>query len=350
MASKKKKHRAALIGCGRIGSLLEDDPLRGKPASHAGALTAHPKTRIVAACDINPEALKAFSKRWRAPSLYEDYRLLLDKEDIDIVSVAAWTEHHCQIVLEAVKAGVKGIYCEKPIALNMNQARKMVKACDKYRVAMVIGHERRWDARYVTIRNMLESGDLGELKSITGYALGSAVPRLSRRKFGGGPMFHDGTHLVDLFRFFGGDIKSVTGFADRPFGEKFIENTVFGMVRFRQGASGQIIGGGERGYFHFEIDIQTDKARVILGNHTSRLFVTETSSRYTGFKELKEIPFPENGEDQNAFVGGIDDLIKEMETGQTSKSSGRDGYKALEIITALYKSAGNGGLPVNLPL
>ncbi len=350
MAGKRKKYRAALIGCGRIGALLEDDPLRGKPASHAGALAAHPKTAIVAGCDINPKALKAFGKRWRVRRLYEDFRLLLDKEDIDIVCVAAWTEHHSKIVLEAAKAGVKGIYCEKPIALNMNQARKMIKACDKYGVAMVIGHERRWDGRYVTIRDMLESGDLGELKSVTGYALGSAAPKLSRRKFGGGPMFHDGTHLVDLFRFFGGDIKSVVGFANRPFGEKFIENTVFGMVKFKQGASGLIIGGGERGYFHFELDIQTDKARVILGNHTSRLFVTETSPRYTGFKELKEIPFPERGAVVNPFVGGIESLIKEIETGQTSKSSGKDGYKALEVITALYKSAGNGGAPVKLPL
>ncbi|VAX23548.1 hypothetical protein MNBD_NITROSPINAE01-1906 [hydrothermal vent metagenome] len=347
-----KVYKVAIIGCGRIASLLEDDPLRGKPASHSGAYHAHHKTKIIAGCDIDPDNLKAFGKRWKVKALYDDYRELLEREKPDIISVTTWTESHSEIVTHAAKSGnVKGIYCEKPIAINLTQAKRMIRTCKKHNVAMVVGHERRWDGRYQIIRNMLHSGALGEVKSMTGYALGGSPPKLSRKKFGGGPMFHDGTHLVDLFRFFGGDVESVTGFDERPFGNKCVESTAVGLIRFKNGATGLIIGGGERDYFHFEIDIHTNKARVVLGNHTAELYMAEPSKRYSGFTELTKRPFPAvNGHGVNAFVGGVADLIKEIETGERSISSGQDGYKALEIITALYKSASNGKAPIELPL
>ncbi len=347
----KKIYRAAIIGCGRIASLLEDDPLRGKPASHAGALSAHSRTRIVAGCDIDPDRLKTFGLRWGVKKLYTDYNEMFEKERLDIVSVALWTHLHSDAVISAARSGkVKGIYCEKPIAVNLPQAKRMLKACEENRVAMVVGHERRWDRRYQVIRQMLSDGELGELRSITGYVLSSEWPKISRRKYGGGPMFHDGTHMVDLFRYFGGEVTSVTAQEERMHGENSVESSVTATLNFANGATGQITGGGRRDYFHFELDAQTDKSRVIIGNHGEQLFTTGQSERYTGFHELGQVPFPETGIAINPFVGGVADLIREMETGKKSSSSGEDGYKALEIITAMYRSAKKGGVPVKLPL
>lgn len=333
-----------------MGSLLEDDPLRGKPASHAGAFAAHPKTTIAAGCDINPENLEKFGERWGTRRLYSCYREMIGRERPDIVSVATWTESHAEIVIHAAESGVRGIYCEKPIALATPEAKEMIRACEENGAALVIGHERRWDPRFRVIRDMLSAGRLGALRSITGYTLSLAPPKLSREKHGGGPMFHDGTHLVDLFRFFAGEAGCVIGIEDRPHGESWVENTALGLVVFESGAKGLILGGGERDYFHFEIDIHTDTARVILGNHTHRLYMTKPSGRFTGFKELERVPFPDTGPAVNPFVGGVSDLIERMETGKTPISSGYDGYKALEMIEALYESAGNGRSPVPLPL
>ncbi|HEB73431.1 MAG TPA: Gfo/Idh/MocA family oxidoreductase, partial [Nitrospirae bacterium] len=250
----------------------------------------------------------------------------------------------------AAESGVKGIYCEKPVALNLKQARGMIRACEKNNVALVVGHERRWDARFRIIRDMLNNGELGKLSSITGYTLSSRPPKLSRRKHGGGTMFHDGTHLVDLFNFFAGDPEYVIGLADRPYGKGYVESTALGIIGYKNGVRGMILGGGERKYFHFEIDIQTDSSRILLGNHISELYMSSQSERYTGFTELKKVPFPNGLSHVNAFIGGVTDLIHEMETGETSISCGRDGYKALETIFALYRSAGKGGALVKLPL
>ncbi len=346
----KKTFKVGIIGCGRMASILEDDPLRGKPATHAGAFSSHPGAKIVSGCDINPKRLKAFGKRWGVKKLYNDYRAMLEREKLDIVSVAAWTELHAKMVVDAAESGVKGIYCEKPMAVNLTQAKRMMRACKKNNVAMVVGHERRWDGSYRVIHDMLNAGELGKLRSITGYMLTGKPPKLSRRKYGGGPMFHDGTHLIDLFLYFGGAAEYVVGLEDRQFGDKFVEHTALGMIRFENGANGLILSGGERRYFHFELDIQTDSARAILGNHTSELYMAGKSKRYTGFTELEKVPFPAVAEGKNSLVGGIDDLVEQMNSGRVPVSSAIDGYKALEVILALYKSAGNGRAPVKLPL
>jgi len=347
---KRKVYRVGVVGCGRIGSLLEEDPLRGKPATHAGAFAQCPATAIAAGCDIDQERLALFGERWGVARRHPDYRRMMENEKLDIVSVASWTETHAGVVAAAVAAGVKGIYCEKPIAVNLAEAKRMIKMCEKAGVAMVVGHERRWGRRFRVIRDMLRSGELGRLRSVTGYMLASAPPRLSRRKYGGGTMFHDGTHLVDLFRFYAGDAQSVIAIEDRPHGRRHVENTAMGIIDFKDGVKGFILGGGEREYFHFEIDIQTDSARVLLGNHTAELYRTAPSKQFTGFAELERAPFPNGGPEVNPFVGGVEDLIREMETGEPSISGGWDGYKALETITAIYRSAGRGGAPVRLPL
>jgi predicted dehydrogenase len=349
-AKKRGQYRVAIVGLGRIASSLEDDPLRGKPCTHAGAFALHPKTKIVAGCDINAERASAFGKRWGVKKVYSDHREMIAREKPDIVSVATWTETHAKIVVDCADAGVKGIYCEKPVAVNLKQAREMIKACETNGVAMVVGHERRWDARHQALRAALLAGELGELRSMTGYMLTGAWPKLSRRIYGGGPVFHDGTHMVDLFRFFAGDAAFVTAIEDRPHGKSSVENTVTGIIEFKNGARGLLIGGGERRYFHFELDIQTDRARAVMTNHLSELYMAGASKYYTGFTELERAPFPSAGEAVNAFVGGVSDLVAQMETGAPPLSSVHDGYKALEIIIALYRSAGKGGARVKLPL
>ena len=111
-----KKFKIGIVGCGRIGSILEEDPLRGKPCTHAGGFSALPTAQLSAGCDIDPERLQKFGKRWNVTQLYSDYQDMLNKESLDIVCIATWTPLHAKMTLKAAEAGVKGIFCEKPIA------------------------------------------------------------------------------------------------------------------------------------------------------------------------------------------------------------------------------------------
>ena len=136
-----KKYKIGIIGCGRIGSLLEEDPLRGKPCTHAGGFSALPASHLSAGCDIDTDRLEKFGKRWNVTQLYSDYQDMLNKESLDIVCIATWTPLHAKMTLKAAEAGVKGIFCEKPIAINLKQARDMVRVCQEKNISLIINHE-----------------------------------------------------------------------------------------------------------------------------------------------------------------------------------------------------------------
>ncbi|GJL79353.1 MAG: oxidoreductase [Nitrospinaceae bacterium] len=343
-----KKLTAGIIGCGRIGSLLEEDPLRGKPCTHAGGFTSLPSVKLTAGCDIDASRLKKFGKRWGVDRLYTDYRELLNQESPDIVCIATWTHLHASMVIEAARSGVKGIFCEKPLSIDLSEGRKMVRACEKNAVPLIINHERRWDPHYQKAKSIIDSGKIGEVRTIIGNALSWKPPKIPVDSHGGGALFHDGTHLTDLFLFFGGPMDWVSGHEVRPHGKKYIEETASAMLRFKSGALGFIEGGGARNYFNFELDIQGSKGRLLIGNDGRKLYLTKTSKRFTGFQELQPANFPEPKRLQSPFTGGAKDMVRCIRTGRDSVSSGRDGLKALEVILAIYQSAQSNGKRVKL--
>jgi predicted dehydrogenase len=344
-----KKYRVGIIGCGRIGSLLEEDPLRGKPCTHAGAYHAHPRTRIVAGCDIDEKRLQVFGKKWKVRALYESYQEMLENEDLDIVSIATWTHLHSRMVIDAAR-WVRGIYCEKPMALTLKEADAMLRACRRNRVKLIINHERRWDPFYRKAKELIEKGEIGELRTIVGNALSSKPEKLEREVYGGGALFHDGTHLTDLLRFFAGEAEWVIGHEERKNGKRFIEETAFGMIHFKNGAHAAIEGGGIRGYFNFELDIQGSGGRILIGNGCRELYKSRPSKRFSGFTELERLDFPVPKRLDNPYISGVQDLIDAIEEKKKSFSSGDDGKRALEIILAIYRSAEKGGRKVSLPL
>lgn len=348
MAPKAKKLTAALVGTGRIGWLLEQDPLRGKPCTHAGALRAIKGVSLIAAADPDYERLADFGQSYGVRALYPGCRELLREREVDILAVAAPTADHCGIVTEAALSGrVRGIYCEKPIARTLIEAERMIEACEKTGVALLIGHERRFGAHFIRTRRLVEEGVIGELRTVIGQSLCGDQGALSRAKAGGGPLLHDGTHLTDLLGYFCGPVDWVSGRALRSHGTRNIEHTAAAMLSFKNGALGFIEGGGRREYFAFELELQGTQGILRIGNRPPSLQLSRPSSRLSGFRELEESAFPAFTPN-NGFVAAFEALIEQIETGKPSLSTGRDGKAALEIILAVYKSAANGGKRVRL--
>ncbi len=345
-----KPYRVALIGAGRIGALLEQDPLRGKPCTHAGAYDHHPRTELVAIADIDKERRDLVGKLYGVRRRYDDYRKMLAEVRPDIVSIATWTELHSGMVVAACEAGAQGIYCEKPISANLKDARRAVNAVAKSGAKMVVGHERRWSPGFLALKAELDSGRLGTIRTMTGLVLSSRWPKVPRARYGGGASFHDGTHMTDLFRMYAGEAVEVRATVVREWGERSIDNAVHATIRFDSGVVGTFVAGDARDYFHFELDIQTDIARAVIGNAGAKLFMTDTSKQFTGFRELQPVAFPTLPDAKNPFIGAVDDLIAQMETDVPSGSSGEDGYRAAEMIFAMYKSGATNGAPVTLPL
>jgi len=346
-------YKAAVIGCGRIGSILEDDTLREHPCTHAGALDACDRVEIVAGCDIEQEKIENFGKKWGVNRLYTDYGQLLENEKPEILCIASWSHTHSDMVLRAVDSGVRAILCEKPIALSLSDAKNMVDVCKNAGVVLSINHERRWDATYIKVRDMLACGEIGELRTIIGNVLtGSPVIKESEadyRKIGGGPLLHDGTHLFDIMRFIAGDVAWVVGDVCRENKEIAVEDRASAYMQFNSGAYGFVEGGGRRNYFNFELDIQGSDGRIIVGNGILKFWRSGESSRYSGFRDLVSDKFPDV-QRKSPYLSGVEEIVAVMDGKKKCTSTGEDGMKALELIMAVYESARLGGRKTFLPV
>lgn len=157
---------------------------------HLEAYAKLPEYEITALCDLNEELAKEISKKYNIP-YYLCYEEMLAKAKPDVVCIVTPTALHCAMTLQAVEAGVKGIYCEKPIAVNMKEARIMDEACKKANIPLVIGHQRRMSEPYVAMKKAIEDGLIGEVYLIRGICAGD--------------MLSDGTHTVDSLAYLNND-------------------------------------------------------------------------------------------------------------------------------------------------
>ncbi len=356
-------YNVGLIGCGRVGALLEEDPLRKKPASHMGgiqSLYSKGKIASLSICDINQDRLEHCREQWslEAGKCYLDYKELLAAEKPDIVIIATWTLTHKDIAFFAAKHGVKGIVLEKPVAQDLILARQIIDACRSNKVKLVINHERRWDPLYRKTREIIKSGDLGKVKCIYGNVLSQSALRgdwqAIIKSVGGGPLLHDGTHLADILRYFTGEIHTINGNVFRESPEFGTETTATAMMTTHDGINIFLEAGGMRDYFNFELDIHLEKGRIKVGNGIREFYTSETSRRYSGFKDLVKTPFPPLlpplEKSCDPFSGALLEVMHALEEDTEPDSSGLDGFKAMEIIFGIYSSALKGGKTVTLPL
>jgi predicted dehydrogenase len=145
-------HRVAVVGLSPISSAPAEpapEPVLGMvvPHPHLAAWAAMPGVEVVAVCDIAPERLAECGREWgrRFPNAvrYADHRSMLAEARPDLLTVATPDHRHAGIVLDAVAAGVRGIFCEKPIATTLAEADAMVAACAGAGVPLLINHSRR---------------------------------------------------------------------------------------------------------------------------------------------------------------------------------------------------------------
>ena len=115
---------------------------------------------------------------------YTDYREMLEKEQPEIVSVATQPEHRAEIVVYAAEHGVKAIYAEKAMAASMDEAAAMVSAVEENNVAFNLGTNRRWHTGFDKMKEIIDSGEIGKLRTLIIYSNGT--------------LFNSASHHLDL--------------------------------------------------------------------------------------------------------------------------------------------------------
>ncbi len=344
--AKKRTYRVGIIGCGRVAWLLDEDPLIvGKPVTHMGAYLRAGRTKVVAGADVRTDRLHAFSKKFGIENVYLDYEEMLDRERLDIVSICAYAPERYQMVVNAVRAGAQGIWCEKARATSLEEAEAMAVLCEKEGVTLVVDHSRRWTPDYLHAKKLLDGGAIGQPVS--------AVAHFS------GNMVHTGTHAFDVLRFFFGEAAWSEGLLESTRREerkgllcerKVVSDDAGGhaLVTFKNGVYATVHG-ESKGYFLFEFDIMGMAGRLRIGNSLFELYEAALSEREQGLIEL-QIKDAGEWRSDNPFVAALHHLIECMEGKSENVSGPREGMAALEMALAIQESHLNGGSRVYLPL
>ena len=240
------------------------------------------------------------------------------------------------------------IVCEKPLAASLRDAARLVDACERHGARLIVNHERRYDPRYAKIRSMIEDGVIGQVRTVHASILTGGFRGVSRAEMGGGPLLHDGTHMIDLIRYLFGDIVSVAGEFDRAGGRKSgFEDRAAAWLKTRGGIDVFLEAGGSREYFVFELSISGTKERLSRETDTSRCTPRVRRGIYR-FRDpwsacFRVIDAPTSS--RTSIEAG---RLLSGEDGPVS-STGTDGYRAIEAIHATH-SAAKGRKLLNYPL
>lgn len=184
-----EKVNIGVIGVGRIGRL------------HARNLKYQvPGSKVLAVADIFEKSAREVAARLEIPIAEKDYRILLENKDIDAVVICSSTDTHAQIISEAAQAG-KHIFCEKPIALDVDKIDQAITAVKKAGVKLQVGFNRRFDPSFKKAKELVAKGTIGTPHLVRITSRDPEPPPISYIKVSGGIFLDMMIHDFDMARY-----------------------------------------------------------------------------------------------------------------------------------------------------
>ncbi len=330
MGISMDKLKIGVIGCGTVAGY-----------GHIPAVTRSELTELVAVVDVNPEKARKTAGKYGVKH-YSSYKEFLECEDVDAVIIATPTFTHKEIAVAAFKAG-KHVLCEKPIALSLEEADEMIKAAEVNNCVFMIGFTRRFSPKYRKIKELLDRGEIGELKYVKQIVnwsgpIWAGLERYSWMiNIGGGPLIDEGVHEADVLRWYTGREAS-TVYAEALWFKPSIKypDHVNVLVKMDNGVLGYI-----------ELSWAYPKAE-------NTLQLIGTDGMISGEDKIflyrgKEKTVFETDDDRNNFLRELEHFVECIVKGIRPAASGYEGRAALEITLAALKSIKE-KKPVRLPI
>lgn len=323
-------YRAAIVGCGLIGSEFADDPLVEGVHSHAGAYTESALTTLVAVCDVDADKVRRCGMRWGVAAQYQDCDTMLAEQQPDLVSVCTPDETHFDVLRTVLAApSVRGVLAEKPLAHSVRQAEEIKRLADKRGIRLAVNYVRRYAGSHRRLKEFLESGGIGEVQTVGGLYTRGAL--------------HNGTHWFDLARFLVGEI-------DRVWGRDVLREggddpTLDAFMEFDGGAAAHLQACNSAAYAVFEMDLVGTRGRVKLtdSGHVFQTYEVADSPRYSGYRALVLVDGLVGGL-ENVLLHAVEDLARCVDEGTQPLCSAADGIAALKVAVAVRDSARSGAV------
>lgn len=330
-------YRAALIGLGFIGA---GDEIAGRQigqrvenldGTHFDALRNNPRIELIAGCDRQADRCDRFRQRGGLP-VYADWREVLDEVRPEIVSVATNSPSHAEITIACARAGVKAVYCEKPIATRLVDAERMIAACRESGTLLVVNHNRRFNPIYRELRDRIAAGEPGTLTSCN---LQWATGRLG----------NVGTHFFDAIEMLTGrEIEAVSGTLDEARlpdcrGAEYRDPGGWGLLQLSGGLM-VTVDAAERARVPATVTINGTDARAIVRRDGVRI----TSHDGT---ERRRMPSQSQTTSMDTAVA---EIVTALDTDSVSPYPSEISLRVFEAIVAFHVSSDLHGGWVPLPV
>lgn len=331
-------------------------------------------------CGRNPEAVAQAAEQFGWEEYTTDWKELIERDDIDIIDINAPSDVHKEIAIAAAKAG-KHVFCEKPLALTLEDSREMLQAVEEAGVKHMIGFNYRYTPAVMLAKKLIEEGRLGEIYHFRAWFLQDwimdpdfpLVWRLQKDVAGSGSHGDLGAHLIDLAHFLVGDMDEVVGMSetfikerpmpenmtglsasgskDAPKGKVTVDDATLFMTRFKNGALGSFeatrFAGGHRSTNSFEIN--GSKGSVIFDFerlNELQVYFTDDAEDVQGFRRVLVTdavhPYAEAwwpaGHTigyEHTFIHSAVELMEAFEEDRQPNPSFVDGVKCQQVLEAV---------------
>lgn len=316
--------RVGVIGCG------------GMSRNHVAGYLNCARYDVVALADLDAGAMDDMDGQFDITTKhYTDARQMLEAERLDVVSIGTWHTGHAPWTIAAAAHRPKAILCEKPMADTIGQAERMLVACSRNDVKLVIGHQRRFLPAYTLARDLIAAGAIGQVQMILSFA-GHGLPNYS-------------SHQTDMYRYLLGDDECVwvMGNVERKT-DKFeratrIEDCAVAVFQFAGGARALLLS-DVTPLIYQGAQIFGTEGTINLETNSLQLLNADTNGRWQRHEpDGKFFAVSEQGERFEWLEGGAaqaDELADWVEgKAETHRGRGENGFKALEMIHAVYESA-----------
>lgn len=332
----------ALLGCGRISKKYAEIFLNGDIQGG----------NIVAVCDIKQEKAQVLGQKLNVPYFYDYHHMMAELEkDIDVLIVLTESGYHAEQVIDLTQYK-KHIVVEKPMALKISDADKMISACDRAGVKLFVVKQNRYNLPVQKLREVYEEGAFGKI------VMGTVRVRWCRTQeyydqdswrgtwaMDGGVFANQASHHIDLLTWFLGEPVSVFAKSRTALVDIEAEDTGVAVITFKSGAIGVI----EATTATRPKDLEGSLS-ILGSNGTAEISgfavnkLKEWNFKEKGIHELDKDQFSENPENVYGFghVRYLEHVIDCINNHKASLVDGLEGRKSLELIAAIYESIETG--------
>lgn len=347
------KIRIGVIGTGSIAR------------EHLKAYKKNPHVEVYALCDLNAELLAKRAEEFGVPAerTFTNCEEMLKLPEIDAVSVCTWNAAHAPCSIAALNAG-KHVLCEKPMAMNAEEAKAMKEAAERNGKLLMIGFVRRFGNDCDILMDLISNDQFGEIY----YAKATYLRRNGnpggwfgdKARSGGGPLIDLGVHVIDLSRYLLGRPKpvSVYGATFRKLGNRpdikggkaylsarandttvcDVEDLATALIRFDNGAVVSVEAS-------FSLNLKKDVGSIELFGTKAGAKIDpelEMYSEMNGYMTNVTLTNPTALSFDGLFAREIDHYVDCVRLGLPCRSPAEDGITLMKILDAIYESAATG--------